>query len=73
MRVNRKASGCINCVCGNLILLLAFLLVTPADAKPPASPVSPQIPQATKDRIQAAFLRAPLHFEARHGKPGRSE
>ncbi|MBI2989559.1 MAG: hypothetical protein HYY45_22595, partial [Deltaproteobacteria bacterium] len=68
MRPNKKASGWINCVCANVTLLLAFLLITSANAKPPASPTSPQIPQATKDRIQATFLKAPLHFEANQGQ-----
>lgn len=49
-------------------LLLTFLLITPAKAKSPSNPAPPQIPQITKDRIQASFLRAPLHFEANQGQ-----
>ncbi|MBI2987757.1 MAG: hypothetical protein HYY45_13415 [Deltaproteobacteria bacterium] len=68
MRPNKKASGWINCLCVNVTLLLAFLLINPANAKPPTTAASPHVPDVTKNRIQATFLTAPLHFEANRGQ-----
>ena len=56
------------CVCVNITLLLAFLLVTPASAKPPTDPATANISEITKSRIQATFLKAPLHFEPNQGQ-----
>jgi hypothetical protein len=53
---------------GALTLLLLCALAAPVKAKPPTNPTSSQIPQITKNRIQASFLRAPLHFEANQGQ-----
>lgn len=51
------------CVC-ECLLLLAFFLVTHASATTSTNPASEKISEATKSRIQATFLKAPLHFEA---------
>ena len=55
------------CVC-ECLLLLAIFLLTPSTASPSTNPVSAPISQATKNRIQATFLSAPLHFEPNQGQ-----
>jgi hypothetical protein len=50
------------------LLLLAFLFVTPAESNSPPNSALPQISRATKSRIHATFLKAPLSFEANNGQ-----
>ena len=56
------------CVCVNATLVLAFFSLAHANSKPPSDPISPKISEATKSRIQATFLKAPLHFEPNQGQ-----
>jgi hypothetical protein len=50
------------------LLLLALFFVTPAESNSLPNSAPPQISPATKSRIQATFLKAPLSFEANHGQ-----
>ena len=50
------------------LLLLAFFLVTPASGTTPTNPASEKNSEVAKSRIQATFLKAPLHFEANQGQ-----
>ena len=52
----------------NATFLLALFSLAHANSEPPADPISLKISDTAKSRIQATFLKAPLHFEPNQGQ-----